>query len=91
MYFPVRIVPPPPLPMITGISISGADVTITASNGLLGATYYLLTSTDLTLPMSQWTVVQIAQLNADGDFHFITINTISPGTRQQFFRIQVLY
>lgn len=91
MYFPVRIVPPPPLPVITGISISGADVTITASNGLLGATYYLFTSTDLTLPMNQWTVVQIAQLNADGDFHFNAINTISPGTRQQFFRIQVLY
>src|SRR5665811_1823997 len=46
-YAPVRIVPPPPTPVLTHFSINGINATLTASNGLLGATYYVVTSTNM--------------------------------------------
>jgi len=90
-FFPVRIVPPPPTPVLTGFSVSGNNVTFNASNGLLGATYYAITSTNMTLPPDQWTIVSINQLSGDGNFTIIATNAINHATSQQFFRIQLLY
>jgi alpha-tubulin suppressor-like RCC1 family protein len=90
-HFPVRIVPPPPTPVLTGFSFSGNNVTLNASNGLFGATYCVITSTDITLPPDQWTSVTSNRLSADGNFTIIATNAVIPGVSQQFFRIQLPY
>jgi alpha-tubulin suppressor-like RCC1 family protein len=90
-YAPIRIVPPPPSPVLTHVSISGTNVTLTATNGLLGATYYVVTSTNMALPVSQWTAVSTNQLSGDGNFTIIATNAVIPAARQQFFCIQLVY
>jgi alpha-tubulin suppressor-like RCC1 family protein len=89
--FPIRIVPPPPTPVLIGYSFSGNNVTLNASNGLLGATYYAITSTNMALPASQWTVISTKQLSGDGNFTIIATNAVIPAAKQQFFLIQLLY
>lgn len=71
-------------PGITGISLSGGNVTISGTNAQAGATYYLLTSTNLLLPISQWTPVS-TNVAAGNNFTFIGTNTVTPGARQQFY------
>ena len=41
-------------PGISGLSISGANLVLDATNGQSGQTYYVLTSTNVALPLNQW-------------------------------------
>ena len=88
---PTRIVPPPPSPSVTGMSVAGNNVTLNCTNGLLGATYFTLTSTNITLPMNQWTRIATNQLSADGSFNIVITNGVIPGASQQFYRVQLVY
>jgi hypothetical protein len=59
-----------PTPGITGFTVSGTaptSVTISATNGLANGTYYLLESTNLSLPLHQWTVIYTNTFNGSGD------------------------
>jgi hypothetical protein len=53
-------------PAIVATSVSGANLVLTGSNGQSGGTYYVLTSTYLPLPLSQWTPVAANLLGASG-------------------------
>lgn len=55
------------------------------TNGIPGATCYVISSTDLTLPLSQWTVVATNTFNTNGVFSYT--NTITPGTPGTFFEL----
>src|SRR6185503_10156536 len=47
-----------PRPNITSISQSGGNVTISGTNGTAGATYRVLTSTNIALtPLTGWTIM----------------------------------
>jgi autotransporter-associated beta strand protein len=46
-----------PQPVITSVSLSGTNIIINGSNGLAGEQYHILTSTNVALPLSSWTVL----------------------------------
>ncbi len=86
---PVLIVPgPPPPPLITGISLSGANLILTGANGVSGEILYTLTSTIVTQPLSQWQSVATNVLSADGNFTITAANAAAPGAPQQFYILQ---
>jgi hypothetical protein len=54
-------------------------------NGQSGATYYVLRSSSLTLPLSQWTPVATNVLTAGGDFTITATNAINANLPQCYY------
>jgi hypothetical protein len=76
-------------PTITGFSlVGGTNVMINATNGQSGGTYYLLGSTNLAAPLSQWLplATNVIVTNGGGNgFTFIGTNVVNATNSQQFF------
>jgi autotransporter-associated beta strand protein len=70
---------------ITSFTLNGANIVITGTNGQSGDAYYLLQSTNVALPLSQWKVVATNVLSANGNFTFTGTNVVVPGNQQQFY------
>jgi hypothetical protein len=71
-------------PRFTGIVLSGTTLTITATNGPAGGRCYLLMSTNVALPLSQWTPVSTNTF--DGNGHLNSSNNLAiPGDPQRFY------
>jgi hypothetical protein len=70
---------------ITGFSMVGQNVVINGTNGQSGGTYYLLGSTNMAKPLSQWapvaTNVVVTNAAANG-FTFIGTNAVVPNLQQ---------
>ena len=80
----IRFVPVPEPNVITLSAVSnGTNVVIGVTNGLTGGAFYLLTSTNLGLARSQWTI--IATNYGVGYFEFT--NQIDPNVPQKFYSI----
>lgn len=75
-----------PQPHITSISFSGTSLVINGTNGTSGQQYEVLTSTNLTVPLTNW--VSIATNQFPGNAFSVT-NTVSPGTPQHFYILRV--
>lgn len=73
-----------PQPTITSISVSGTTLTITATNGVVGGQFVLLGSTNLLLPVSQWTPILTNNFDNSGDLNLST-NVVNPGVPQEFY------
>jgi len=52
---------------------------------LSGATCYLLTSTNLALPLNRWTPVATNVLTASGGFTITATNAVVPGVPHRFY------
>jgi hypothetical protein len=76
-----------PHPVMNSISQSGTNIVISGTNGFANAPYYVLTSTDVGLPLSSWTSVATNVFDSNGNFNFIT--PIAPGVPSRYFAIQV--
>ncbi len=74
-------------PVITGFGIVGGNVVIGGTNAQAGAIYYLLTSTNLLLPVSQWQAVSTNTPTGTNSFSFTASNAVFPGDLQQFYII----
>ncbi len=72
-------------PSIIGTGVSGGNFFLSGSGGVAGATYYVLGSTNVALPLASWSRVATNVFDPSGGFAF-TNNTAKP---QQFFTIQV--
>ena len=77
------------VPGIIGISLSGGNLVINGSNGVSGQTCYVLTTTNLALPRSQWIPVATNVLNAGGNFSITATNAVNPNVPQQFYILQL--
>ena len=77
-----------PQPGISELQISGTDVTLILTNGAGGSTYFVLSSTNLGLPVGQWQVVATNELAANGEFSVTITNVVSPVATQQFFGVR---
>ena len=77
--------PPTVSPVIKGFTIAGANVTISGTNAQAGAIYYLLTSTNLLLPLSQWTAISTNVAAGANNFSFIETNAVTPNSPKQFY------
>jgi autotransporter-associated beta strand protein len=75
-------------PGIASFVFSGSNLLISATNGVAGATYNLLMSTNLALPLSQWSPVATNALVSAGNFVITASNTFGTGAAQQFYVLQ---
>jgi len=74
-------------PSIANINVTGGNLVVSGTGGPNGWTYYLLASTNLNLPVVQWTRIATNQFNGDGTFSMTNVvNTAAP---QTFYRIQL--
>lgn len=73
-------------PEITGINMSGTSLEISGTNGTAGLQYTLLTSTNLTLPVSQWTPITT---NTFASGNFSITNLMNSGASQRFYIMEV--
>ena len=80
---------PVPQPTITGISLSGTQLVLNGTNGLASGTYHVLTSTNLALPLNQWTAVATNRLSASGNFNITATNAVNPNDAERFFTLQL--
>ena len=75
------------LPQFGGIGLSGSNLVFHGSGGTSNATYYVLTSSNLTRPLSNWTRLLTNHFDGNGNFNF----TNAPGTNvpQSFYLLQI--
>ena len=75
-------------PAMLSFALNGSNVSISGTNGQAGDAYYLLTSTNVALPLAQWTVTAtnvVGSVGANGSFTFVGTNVIVPADQQQFY------
>lgn len=77
---------PPPGLHFTGISISGKTLTFSAANGTANGTFRLLSTTDLLLPVSQWTPVLTNSFDSSGSVNMST-NVVNSSVPRDFYLI----
>ena len=83
------VVGTPALPAkFSGISVNGTTLTITGSGGAGNGQYVLLGSTNLLLPISQWTPILTNTFDSSGNLNLST-NVVAPGTPQEFYLLQM--
>ena len=76
-----------PKPVIAGVAISGGNIFLSGTNGIPNAPFYIVTSTNLSLPLANWARLATNQFGADGGFSFA--NAISQTNFQQFYLLQI--
>ena len=75
-------------PQINPPATAPGGLVMSGSFGLPFGTYYLLSTTNLSLPVNQWTSVFTNQFDASGNYSFTNPITPSPGV---YFILEVLY
>ena len=73
-----------PTPRITGFSLSGTTLNLTATNGAASGQYVLLQSTNLALPLANWTPVLTNNFDGSGNLNLST-NIVNPANPQTFY------
>jgi PKD repeat protein len=84
----ISVVPAQAQPDIASFSLSGTNLVLDGINGRAGGTYYVLMSTNLALPLSQWTPVATNVLGADGNFTITATNTVTHSVPQRFYILE---
>ena len=72
-------------PHIGGIAASGASVIISGTGGTASANYYVVSATNVALPLINWTRLATNVFDAGGNFNFTNVMS---GPRE-FFRIEL--
>jgi autotransporter-associated beta strand protein len=75
-------------PWIGNYQVSGGSIIINGLAGEPNSPFDLLSSTNVALPISQWTTNQSGFIQGDGTFS--VTNAVDPSKPQEFFRIQML-
>ena len=73
-------------PVITSAFAAGGDLIFSGTGGAAKGTYYVLTSTNLAMPIADWTPVATNQSDINGNFS--TTNTINYTNSDQFYIIK---
>jgi uncharacterized repeat protein (TIGR03803 family) len=78
----------PAQPGIGSLKFSGTNLVLNGVNGFSGGTYYVLTSTNVLLPLSQWTRVATNVAVTNGNFAFTVNKPVTSGAGQQYYIVQ---
>ena len=78
---------PIPAPVLTGISLAGTNLVVTVDNSATGGVYLVLMSTNLSLPLSNWTVLATNVANG-GNFTLTATNAVNPAAPNRFYLLQ---
>ena len=74
-------------PQFTSITASGNNFVFSGGSGVPNWTYYVLASTNLALPLPNWTTVSTNSFDSGGRFNFTT--AASPGIPQTFYLLKL--
>ena len=74
-------------PAFNSAMLAGNNLVMSGTNGAPGGTYYVLASTNLLLPTTNWPRISTNNFNGSGAFSFT--NTITPEIPEKFFRVQL--
>jgi rhamnogalacturonan endolyase len=86
IYYAGSAVPSVP-PLISSVTLVGDALVFAGTNGTPNATYYVLASTDLTLPTASWTRIATNQMSVMGSFTFT--NAVNAQELQRYFMLQL--
>jgi len=73
-------------PIINSVAVSAGGLVFSGTNGVANGTYYVLTTTNLTIPIVNWRTLSTNSFDANGNFS--VTNSTSPGIPQQFYSIE---
>ncbi|MDD5139803.1 MAG: PKD domain-containing protein [Verrucomicrobiales bacterium] len=76
----------PPTPVVTSVMRSGTGLVLSGTSGAANGIYQVLSSTNVALPMANWTPVSTNTFDAGGGFN--VTNTIDPARPNIFFQIK---
>jgi hypothetical protein len=82
----VSVTAVPPQPHITSVYFSGTNLVLSGTNGLAGEQYYVLTTTNLTLPLNKWTLLPGGTFTGSS---FNITNAVNVNAPRNFYMIQV--
>jgi len=74
-------------PQIVGVMLSSGNLVFSGANGAPGWPVYVLASTNLALPLTNWVCVATNTFDANGDFNFT--NFFPPDLPQSFYLLQL--
>ncbi|MGD0261605.1 MAG: autotransporter-associated beta strand repeat-containing protein [Verrucomicrobiota bacterium] len=75
-----------PVPAINSVTLSGANLIFSGTNGSDSGTYHVLTSTNVALPLSNWTSIATGAFSLTGAFSVTNAVGVNPS---RFFIIQI--
>ncbi|HEX7654583.1 MAG TPA: glycoside hydrolase family 2 TIM barrel-domain containing protein [Verrucomicrobiae bacterium] len=74
-------------PQFGAVTLAGSNLIMTGTNGTPSGAYLILTTTNLTLPISGWSTIGTNQFDAAGGFQFTNPLNLLPDN--QFYRVQI--
>ena len=74
-------------PKISMEALSGSQFIFSGSNGIAGWKYYVLSSTNLALPIAKWPVIATNMFDGNGNFSFT--NPTDPSLPQTFYLLKL--
>ena len=77
----------PDVPVFNSIQTAGTNLVFQGTNGWPGQYYYILTSSNLALPLNQWKTLSTNPFTPAGEFYFT--NPLLPGAANLFFLLQL--
>lgn len=80
-------VTPTPVPAFSSITANGTNLIVMGTNGLTGAFYSILASTNVVLSATNWQPLATNSFDGNGNFTFT--NAVSPARTQVFYRLQL--
>ena len=75
-------------PTITNLGLAGNNAVIHGINGLAGRSYIVWSSTNASLPLTQWNPVATNALAGGGSFSITATNAADPAAGEQFYILQ---
>jgi hypothetical protein len=65
--------------VISSTVVAGSNLTLTGGGGLAGGTYYVLGSTNMSLPKAQWMVLSTNSFDDNGNFNTsVSVDPVGP-------------
>jgi len=83
----VRLVVRVPVPVFGNVVLANGNLVFSGSSGPATMPYYVLTSTNLTLPVTNWMRLLTNYFDAGGNFN--VTNPVDPGLDQSYFLLQL--
>jgi len=78
---------PLPVPVITGFSLAGTNLVFNVANSITGGVFTVLMSTNLSLPLTNWTALA-TNTATSGSFTLTATNAVDPTAPGWFFILQ---
>jgi autotransporter-associated beta strand protein len=83
----LNVVAAPSQPVVTSVVISGGNLIFSGTNGVANASYSVLTSTNLAVPLANWTALSTNTFDVNGAFH--VTNAVNAAIPKRFYVLKL--